>query len=136
MFLCLLMPQASAIIEAILNLVTAVALVLKFGLVGVAVGTLVAMVYRICYLAWYISRNVINRSLWAFAKHLCVDACSIALFVGLVYNVLGPIQELHATTYFGWSILALKTIALGIPAIATVNTMFYYPKITRYIKKQ
>ena len=63
-------------------------------------------VYRgqVGYLAWYISRNVINRSLWAFAKHLCVDACSIALFVGLVYYVLGPIQELHATTYFGWSI--------------------------------
>ena len=28
----------------------------------------------------------------------------VALFVGLVYYVLGPIQELHATTYFGWSI--------------------------------
>ena len=104
MFMYFLVPQASAIIEAVLNLMTAVALVLKFGLVGVAVGTLVAMVYRTCYLAWYISRNVINRSLWAFAKHLCVDACSIALFVGLVYYVLGPIQELHATTYFGWSI--------------------------------
>jgi hypothetical protein len=34
--------------------VTAIALVLKFGLVSVAVGTLVAMVYRTCYLAWYI----------------------------------------------------------------------------------
>ena len=104
MFRRFLVPQASAIIEAVLNFVTAVALVLKFGLVGIAVGTLVAMVYRTCYLAWSISRNVINRSLWAFAKHLCVDACSIALFVGLVYYVLGPIQELHATTYFGWSI--------------------------------
>ena len=79
---------------------------------------------------------MINRSLWAFGKHLCVDANSIALIVGMVYYVLGPIQELHAITYFGWSILALKTIALGIPAIATVNTVFYYPKITRYIKKQ
>ena len=55
MFGASLVPQASAIIEAVLNLVTAVALVLKFGLVGVAVGTLVAMVYRTCCLAWYTS---------------------------------------------------------------------------------
>jgi hypothetical protein len=41
-----LIPQASAIIEAVLNLVTAVALVLKYGQGCVAVGTLVAMVYR------------------------------------------------------------------------------------------
>lgn len=128
--------QASAIIEAVLNLVTAVALVLKFGLVGVAVGTLVAMVYRTCYLAWYISRNVINRSLWAFVKHLCVDAVSIALFVGMVYYVLGPIQELKASSYLEWGFLAIKTTVLGVLTIGAVNLLFYFKNFSRLVKKR
>lgn len=33
------------------------------------------------------SRNMMNRRVCVFAKHLCVDACSIVLFVGLVYYV-------------------------------------------------
>ena len=128
--------QASAIIEAVLNLVTAVALVLKFGLVGVAVGTLVAMVYRTCYLAWYISRNVINRSLWAFVKHLCIDAVSIALFVGMVYYVLGPIQELKASSYLEWGFWAIKTTVLGVLTIGAVNLLFYFKNFSRLVKKR
>jgi len=128
--------QASAIIEAVLNLLTAVALVLKFGLVGVAVGTLVAMIYRTCYLAWYISRNVINRSLWPFVKHLCVDAVSIALFVGLVYFVLGPIAEITVSSYLDWMIKAAKVLILGIATIGLVNALFYGRRITTLVKKK
>lgn len=128
--------QASAIIEAVLNLVTAVALVLKFGLVGVAVGTLVAMVYRTSYLAWYISRNVINRSLWAFVKHLFVDAFSIALFVGLIYFVVGPIQELRVSSYLEWGLLAIKTTVLGVMTIGAVNLLFYFKNFSRLVKKR
>ena len=128
--------QVSAIIEAVLNLVTAVALVLKFGLVGVAVGSLVAMIYRTCYLAWYISWNVINRSLWAFVKHLCFDAVSIALFVGMVYYVLGPIQELKASSYLEWGFLAIKTTVLGVLTIGAVNLLFYFKNFSRLVKKR
>ena len=128
--------QTSAIIEAVLNLATAIALVLKFGLVGVAVGTFVAMVYRTCYLAWYISRNVINRSLWVFVKHLCVDACSIALFVVLIYYIMGPIQELRENSYLEWGVLAIKTSVLGLLTINAVNMLFYFKKFSWLVKKR
>ena len=128
--------QSSAIIETILNLTTSVVLVLKFGLVGVAVGTLVAMVYRTCYLAWYISRNVINRSLWAFAKHLCVDAIAVAAFLGLTTNVLGPITEITASSYLDWMIEAVKVLILGIASVGLINAIFYGRRITSLVKKK
>ena len=126
----------SAITEAILNLVTAVALVLKFGLVGVAVGTLVAMVYRTCYLAWYISKNVINRSLWPFVKHLCVDAIAVAAFLGLTTNVLGTITEITASSYLDWMIESVKVLILGIASVGLVNAIFYGRRITSLLKKR
>lgn len=128
--------QWSAIIEAVLNLVTAIVLVLKFGLVGVAFGTLVAMIYRTCYLAWYISRNVISRSLWPFVKHLCVDAIAVAAFLGLTTNVLGPITEISASSYLDWMIVAVKVLILGITTVGLINAIFYGRRITSLLKKK
>lgn len=120
--------QWSAIIEACLNLATAVVLVLKFGLVGVAIGTLVAMIYRTCYLAWYISRNVINRSLLPFVKHLFVDVISVVVFVWTVRSVLGCSADLDVSTYLEWFVLAAKVFALSLPTIGLVNAVFYWKK--------
>ena len=57
--------QWSAIIEAAVNIAVSVVLVFKFGLTGVAIGTLAAMVYRTAYLARYLSRNIICRSIFS-----------------------------------------------------------------------
>ena len=121
--------QSSAIIEAVLNLLTAIILVLKFGLVGVAVGTLVAMIYRTCYLAWYISSNVINRSLRPFVKHMFVDTVSVAVFVWTVHSVLGNSADINTSTYLEWFILAAKVLILALPTVGLVNVVFYWKKI-------
>ncbi|NLA84082.1 MAG: sugar isomerase, partial [Clostridiales bacterium] len=47
--------QMSAIIEMLLNIIISIALVFRWGLVGVAIGTFIAMAYRTCYLALYLS---------------------------------------------------------------------------------
>lgn len=48
-----------AFLEAVLNIVISVVLVINFGLVGVAVGTLIAIFYRLCYLWRYLKGNII-----------------------------------------------------------------------------
>ncbi len=123
--------QSSAIIEACLNLTTAIILVLNFGLIGVAIGTLVAMIYRTCYLAWYISKNVINRSLWPFAKHLFVDMISVAAFMLTVRSVLGCPNDIITSTYLDWFILAIKVLALALPTVGVINAAFYWKQIEK-----
>lgn len=123
--------QSSAIIEVILNLTTAVVLVLKFGLIGVAVGTLVAMIYRTCYLAWYISENVINRSLWPFVKHLCVDIVAVATFFGGTIYFMGPISEMKVSSYLEWIIETAKVLFWGLLSVGLVNAVFYWEKIEK-----
>ncbi len=127
--------QTSAIVESTLNLTISFIFVFKLGLIGVALGILIAMIYRTCYLAWYISKNVIKRNIIVFIKHLCVDSCSIALFVMVFYYVIGPIQEINVSSYLDWIKLALRTVALGIPSMVLVNGIFYFRKVAEFMKK-
>lgn len=56
--------------EAILNIMLSVILVNKFGLIGVAIGTLVSMSYRTLYHVIYLKKNILNRSISEFIKKI------------------------------------------------------------------
>lgn len=69
----------SAYIEAAINIILSVAFVIKFGLVGIAVGTLVGMSYRMLYFVWYISHNILKRSVTKFIKRLGISSLILVL---------------------------------------------------------
>lgn len=48
--------QNSAMIEVVMNVFISIILVFKFGLIGVAIGTLVAMLYRTFYFVYYLKK--------------------------------------------------------------------------------
>lgn len=131
--------QNSAIIEAALNLVTASILVFNFGLVGVAIGTLVAMVYRTSYLACYISRYVINRNLWPFIRHFIVDAIAVGIYIYTIFLVEGSVCMFDAATapqtYVEWALMAAKHLGVGLVVVLSVNVLFYRKNILKLIKK-
>lgn len=121
--------QTSAIVEMTINIVLSVALVFAFGLVGVAIGTLVSMTYRTVYYALYLRKNVINRPIKHFIKHIVVDLITVAAIVGATFFF-----KLRETSYIGWFILALKVgfIALGVTAL--VNALFYGRETLWFVK--
>ena len=71
--------QLSALIETGLNIIISVVMVIRFGLVGVAVGTLAAMLYRTTYQAIYLSRHILYRPFWHYAGYLVADALGVAV---------------------------------------------------------
>lgn len=130
--------QWSAIIEASINIIISVVTVLRFGLVGVAVGTLVAMIYRTCYLAWYLRNNIIHMNFKNFLKHMLVDAISVIVFWCCV-SLLPNLYTLSNQTYLAWFWLAVKVGVTGILLIFFVNLLFYptfIAKIVRIILKR
>lgn len=112
--------QVSAIIEAVLNISISVVFVFSFGLVGVAIGTLVAMVYRTIYLAWYLSRNILNRNISIFIKHCFVDVLCISLMI-LATFFIGK----EANTYLDWFVVALECGAICLACDLIINFIFY-----------
>ncbi len=117
--------QNGALIQMILNLIISLALVIPFGLIGVAVGTLVAMTYHTFYFAWYLRKNVLNRDFIHFLKHLAVDALAILLMYFAASNF-----SLNDVSYYAWFVLAIKVSLITLPICLLVNFSFYRLKIS------
>lgn len=112
--------QASAIFEALINIVVSVVLVIKSGLIGVAIGTLVAMVYRTVYLAYYLSKNILMRKMNKFVKHMIVDV--ICVFISTIatrWYTLGDVS------YINWFLMAIKVGITVLLVVGIINTIFY-----------
>ena len=118
--------QGNYLISAALNIIISVAAVRAWGLVGVAIGTVIAMFYQTIWMAWYNSRNLIQ---WPFKKFLKQIFADI-LVVGLLHLIIRlPAAEawflMRSVTYVSWIVLAVKTSVLTACISAVVNMVLY-----------
>ena len=112
--------QKSSILEAVINIVISVLAVIRFELVGVAIGTAVAIFYRACFLAWYISKNIIDYDLKKYIKHLVVDIVSVLIMVCSAKFLLVEVE-----TWFQWFCLAFQVGILCFVECGIINIVFY-----------
>ena len=112
--------QNSAIIEMILNVVISIGLVFWFGLVGVAIGTMISMTYRTVYYALYLRKNILERRFIFFIKHILIDIGTVACMVGATFWI-----KLSAVNYFAWIIMALECGGICLAVSIIINLVFY-----------
>lgn len=108
--------QFGAIFEVVLNIVISVILVIKFGIIGVAIGTLVAVGYRTLYCVWYLSNNIVFRSPSYFIKNMIINMLAIFLSYLICVRV-----EFKGETYIEWGIKALI-----VSSIVFLNLTVFY----------
>lgn len=126
--------QWSAIIEAVINVVVSIILVNTHGLVGVAVGTIIAMVYRTCYLAFYLRKNIINRSIHHFIKHVFVDILTVILYACFMSQTTS-FYQMNELTYISWIGLAIK-VGITFVLLAIPVNLFAYRELCLNLIKQ
>ena len=107
-----------------------VATVKVWGLIGVAIGTLVAMAYQTVWMAVYDSKHLIKWPIKNFLKQIFVDI--ITVLIGFFAARMITMQEV---SYFAWIILALKTTAVWSLIAIAINIIFYRSKMLRIIKR-
>ncbi|MBI6018876.1 polysaccharide biosynthesis C-terminal domain-containing protein [Clostridium perfringens] len=112
--------QSSAIIEMCINIIISIALVLKLGLVGVVIGTLIAMIYRTTYLARYISNNIIEYKFNSFIKNIVIDLLTV-IIIFLVFSKV----KLVSINYISCFYLAIKVFLGSITIAIVINFIFY-----------
>lgn len=127
--------QTSAIIEAALNIVISIVLVNKYGLIGVAIGTLIAMLYRTIYFVFYLKRNIMNRKIRNFVMHCIVDVVTVIL--SYLATSFITITEI---TFMAWIFMALKVGTISLVVALIVNLLFYFKQtmsvFSKLIKKK
>lgn len=110
--------KAGAIAEAAINIVLSIILVRKIGICGVVLGTLIAVSVRTIYFVWYLSRNILKRSAFLFAKSAFVNlvvAILIIIFANtkmlvLSKNIIGLLFEAIQTTVVVFPVVAMVNI--------------------------
>lgn len=122
--------QVCHITAAALNLVISVIAVSRWGLVGVAVGTLIAMVYQTGWMALYNSRALLRRPLGGILKRFAVDALTAAVICLLAGRI-----ELSQVSYFGWILMAVQVALIALAVSAVSALVFYRQQTLALIRK-
>lgn len=95
--------KTGSIIEPIINITISVAMVIKYGLIGVAIGTAVAIAFRTIQYSVYVSQNLIRGSIISMIKNLALSVAE-CLVICFIYNQL-PLNE--AQNYGEWVLRAV-----------------------------
>lgn len=126
--------QHNYIIAALMNIVISIIGVKHFGLIGVTLGTMAAMVYQTVWMAWYNSKNFIQWPMRNFFKQMAVNAVSAVS----IFTVTGYFN-MTGVSYLGWVVLAIKATVCGVFVVFLINYIFYKEfvlKITNKIMKR
>ena len=112
--------QHNYVIAAVMNIAISIIAVKQFGLIGVTLGTLAAMVYQTVWMAWYNSKNFIQWPMHNFFKQMAVNAVSAASIF-----IVTSFFTLTGVSYLEWVVLAIKVTTCGIFIAFLVNYIFY-----------
>ena len=113
--------KRGAIIEPIINLSISVILVFKFGLIGVAIGTLVATLFRTIQYSVYMSRHIVMRSVFIVVYRILVSFFECAVISCLVWLLHLSFPE----TYIEWFVNAIITSIISIVIISICSLIFF-----------
>ncbi|MDT3427002.1 O-antigen/teichoic acid export membrane protein [Paenibacillus forsythiae] len=111
--------QGRSILESVINLVCSIGFVLLFGIYGVLMGTIVALLYRSLDMIIYSNRRLLERSPWITLRKW---GANIALFIFTLLVVESVKLPIHS--FFSLIVWGLVLSALIFPLYFTVNALF------------
>lgn len=114
------------IVTAVLNIVISIITVKWWGLVGVAIGTLVAMAIQTIWLATYLSKKLFEWPIQKTIKQTAVDIMTVAICI-----FFSKYFSLSSVNYSSWIFLSMKTAVVWMFVIIIINSLFYRDKIIR-----
>ncbi len=110
-----------SIVEPIVNIILSIILVKNYGLIGVAIGTLISILIRSFGFIIYTTKKILFEKLW--------KSCSIILLSFLEMLIILFVQvkfiNLNISNYFEWFILAIIVFIIVTICIVFVNCLVY-----------
>jgi len=121
--------QNGAFISTALNIMISIALVFKFGLAGIALGTFIAISYHTCYFVWYLGKNILIRSPWHFIKHIVTDA---AVLIGANFATQWIVME--EISYSAWVLYAIKVSVITVTIAVALNLIMNRRLVAKMVR--
>ncbi len=111
--------QVASLLEAVLNLGISVVLVFRFGLIGVAIGTMTAELFYGIYLICYLSKNIVFQQKRIAVKRILVDILSVAVMLLTVGWI-----DMSADSFISWIWKAVVVTAICGTDLVIIQVLF------------
>ena len=114
--------KAAAYGEAIINIMSSIILVVKYGLVGVAIGTVLATLFRFIFYAVYLSKNIIKRNVF-----LCLirEMVNIGAIISIYLIGKSVTSFFLIDSFFVWICVGVLVVVCAAAITGLFNLVFY-----------
>lgn len=116
--------QRCHIVAAVLNILISVFAVMNWGLVGVAIGTLVAFSYQTVWMAVYNSRHLLKWNVKRTVRQFAVDLLTVGIIL-----LATSVFELREISYWGWICMAVPVALIALFVTAIMTKVFWGAQI-------
>lgn len=123
--------KKGAYFEAVINIVISVICVFRFGLVGVAIGTVFATVFRTIQFSNYLCKNIVRRNYWKVIKNII----SSGTIITLAYFTDMLLPTIEVSNYFDWMVAAVRTVLIISTLVLMSDVLFFNQPAKTIIKK-
>lgn len=113
--------QSRSILESVINIVVSLACVFRFGIYGVLLGTIAALLYRTNDMIIYANKKILHRSPWKTYRRWLVN---LALFIAVTVLSKPLFARIALDTYPRIILWAAITSVVVIPLFFVVASMF------------
>lgn len=108
--------------EAIVNLSISILLVINFGLIGVAIGTVFAVTFRYIFYMIYLSKHILRLKLWDYIKRITFNVMSFLCLL-FINNYL--VNKWIIRSFGAWLIIAAVVFSVATIAVILINMIGY-----------
>ena len=109
-------------VEVFSNLIISIALVFKFGMVGVAIGTLVAMTIRTIEFMYHTSKYILRRNQIENVKRVVILIVEMIVLVPIGFFIS---KFIDVNSYVSWFFLAVIVGLISLLGVGVVNGIIY-----------
>lgn len=113
--------QWRSILESVINITVSLVCVIKFGIYGVLIGTIAALLYRTNDMIIYANKKILHRSPWKTYRRWLVN---LALFIAVTLLSKPIFSHISLDTYPKIILSAAMTCIVVIPLFFAVSSLF------------
>ena len=121
--------QKGAWIEVIVNICLSIILVIRYGIVGVTVGTLISVFIRTIEFIYHSNKYILERNAWFTIKKVLL----IILEFILVFVVIKLLPVFNIENYYDWLYYALTIFGISFIIVIGINYLFYKEQFKKII---
>ena len=122
--------KVGAWIEAITNLLISIILVHKLGIIGVAIGTIIAMTIRTIEFVFHTNKYILKRNIWKSLKKIILIIIETLLIIKFSHFIF----DVNITSYLDWIKYSIIIFSISLLVVSVMNLIFYKKQLKKCVK--